>query len=127
MRIIAITILSTYFLFAQSTKINTSQLTSSQIGVLVSILGKIQVATVDPSLRIDTSVSPPVIRAVGSSSRTEIYKPTSNTVTLTLTPTSNIQVFQNGLCVDETDDYTISGRIITFVNFTPGDKIKVIY
>lgn len=91
----------------------------------------------DSSIQIDTAATPPVIRAVVPSARTEarhtflVTVPTQ-TFQLTAAPAvgTPVKVYANGLLMAETHDYQIDGQTVTFVTGQPiaaGYIVSILY
>jgi len=91
----------------------------------------------DSTIQIDTAASPPVIRAVIPSARTEarhtflVTAPTQ-TFQLTAAPAAGtcVRVYANGLLMAETHDYQIDGQTVTFVAGQPiaaGYIVQILY
>ena len=91
----------------------------------------------DSTIQIDTAATPPVIRAVVPSARTEarqtflVAAPTQ-TFQLTAAPAAgtSVKVYANGLLMAETYDYAIDGQTVTFVAgqpITAGYIVSILY
>lgn len=94
---------------------------------------------IDPAgFSVDTSTTPPTLRATSPSKTSEIFNevqtPTTATTTLTLAhPTAlgpSVKVFRNGIKLSPGNDYSITGAIITLVATQaaqPGDVFNFEY
>lgn len=118
----------TALLFAQTTKVTITQVTTlPQVTVptvLVCIpVGGCVAAILDPSLTLDTSVNPPVLKAVVATMQTWIR---NESVAIGATPPATVTlanplivgtqaVYRNGMRQTPTLDYTLAGNVFTFV------------
>lgn len=131
----------TALLFAQTTKVTITQVTTlppvTVPTVLVCIpVGGCVAAILDPSLTLDTTVNPPVLKAVAAAIQTWIR---NEAVAIGSTPPATITlanplvsgtaaVYRNGMRMTPTMDYTVSGNVFTFVlGLQTGENILIEY
>ncbi|TAJ99779.1 hypothetical protein EPO44_10285 [bacterium] len=131
---------------ASQTKVNLNDLrTPTTPGARFVILTSTGLLFVQPdpagSVVIDTTVSPPIIRAVTvlppfpqqlEFNVPVIVAPTQVMPAIADTPLPSmlIQVLRNGLMMTAPGDYTFTARVVTFTaaqTIQPGDMIKIIY
>ena len=115
-------------------------LTATLAGIPVMIYTCVQI---DPAgFTLDTTTTPPTLRAKAATLPadtkeipTGLVNGTNNTFTLAFTPNASypVDVFNNGLMLTVSQDYTISGNTITFLSGTisavpqAGDLLQVKY
>lgn len=96
--------------------------------------GQAVVALLDASLALDTRVTPPVLRATGrpavAQEADELIKiaTAGPLVVLANTPTGKPAIYLNGLLQATGEDYTLSGKQITFWRaLDVGEQVHAIY
>lgn len=142
MKLFLTTLIFTAALSAQ-TKLTVTQVTVRPPVAVPTVLvcvpvGGCVAAILDPSLVLDTTVNPPVLKAVGAALQTWIR---NEAVAIGATPPATVTlanpliigteaVYRNGMRLTPTMDYTIVGNVIAFAAEFPlqtGEHILIEY